>query len=826
MKWFRHLLIPALFAGMMVPAQAEDKPSNAKLRLPWEILQGVLKLDSKNVRLTWEEYRTLLRLTSSTKTPDFNMAGGDVVLSRAEFTRLVQSLVPPAPQSAEASVSKASYRGRLAGGSAIFSATLRVEVPRRPPKPIRLDLFPGNVAFQEITIDGRPALADVENGRLYVTLAEAGSRRVDLRFSLPVPESNAAQSLTMPIARTPITEWILDIPERNLDIAVPQALHREISPLDGGTRVRALLPPSNHVTAAWNPLAPDTAKGPAQVYADVDHLISVQEDALRVKSRIAIEVLQNTINNLTLDLPEGFTVLDVQGEAVREWQENAGKPATLAIPFRAARKGRMDFTVVLERVLSGEKSTTTFTGVTVQGAVRQRGFLGVELNSDAELPTPVTQGLEPKDPFRELPAHLAGQSARLLFGYKYVRPPFALSLALSRHESVTVVPSVIDRAEGTTVMRPDGKNVHQITYWIRSSAKQFLEVSLPEGVRLWSAFVDGAPVKPVRGEGKKTLIPLVRSLRASDAAFPVEIVTYEERPRLSFLGRETLRLPMPDVLVSRLQWSVVTPPEQEFVYLGRDFEKPPSPAQTATTGSGGFFDGRKSMGFELETLAEKPSMSDRGRVDQRNSMAAIVPQSIAKDEAGWAGKEEMGDFADAESSIPHERFEGDLPGAPPPAVSEFKKIGAIGGVGAGPSATAGVLPVRVSLPPVDTWPTVVYSKTLPEPNALLALPLYHAAGWVRTGAWVLAYLLLGVLAWIFRAPIRRWTAAIWPRVKPLARKAGPLASPFGALFAGLLAVLGASYGPSFVFGIVLILYSLALVRWVLSLFDPAEGEKS
>lgn len=852
MKWFRHLLIPALFAGMMVPAQAEDKPSNAKLRLPWEILQGVLKLDSKNVRLTWEEYRTLLRLTSSTKIPDFNMQGGDVLLTREEFTRLVQSLVPPAPQSAEASVSKASYLGRLAGGSAIFSATLRVEVPRRPPKPIRFDLFPGHVAFQEITLDGRPALADVENGRLYITVAEAGSHRVDLRFSVPVPESNAAQTLTIPIARTPITEWILDIPEKNLDIAVPQALHREISDVDGGTRVRALLPPSDNVTAAWNPLAPDTAKGPAQVYADVDHLISVQEDALRVKSRIAIEVLQNTINNLTLDLPEGFTVLDVQGEAVREWQENAGKPATLAIPFRAARKGRMDFAVVLERVLSGEKSTTTFTGVTVQGAVRQRGFLGVELNSDAELPTPVTQGLEPKDPFRELPANLAGQSARLLFGYKYLRPPFALSLALSRHESVNVAPSVIDRAVGRTVLRPDGKNVHQVTYFLRSSAKQFLEVSLPEGTQLWSAFVDGVPVKPVHGEGNKTLVPLVRSLRAPNNAFPVELVYFEERPRLSFLGREDLRLPMPDVLVSRLEWSVVTPPDQEFFYLGRDFEKvDPTLNYGAEFAKPGFFSFRKKPMFELGSLAAKSAMpmpcsapsedrkqafdaigKDKGAGGRREAddrdLARTDVSNMNKEQLGLQeiqaqteGSSSNGDLNDGEAgSEPEEKMEE----SPPPVMSGLKKIAGFAGATGGSSIAAGLLPVRVNVPSIGDSAT--YTKTLPEPNALLTLRLYHGPSWIRTAAPYLPYVLLVLLAWVFRSSLRGYLAKASPVLKTLARRGVVLVSPFGALFLALLAVLVASYGPSFIFGAAMILYSVALVRWVLSLFDPSEGEKS
>ena len=148
MKRVLPLILLSVLATLPGFAKIEEKSSNAKLRLPWEVLREVLKLDAKNVRLTWDEYKTLLRLTSPKKVPEFTLAGADVILSREEFTRLVQSLVPPAPSPAEATISKASYRGRLAGASAIFTATLRVEVPRRPPKPLRLDVFPGQVAFQ------------------------------------------------------------------------------------------------------------------------------------------------------------------------------------------------------------------------------------------------------------------------------------------------------------------------------------------------------------------------------------------------------------------------------------------------------------------------------------------------------------------------------------------------------------------------------------------------------------------------------------------------------------------------------------------------------
>ncbi len=742
MKRVIPLILLSILATLPGFARIEEKSSNAKLRLPWEVLREVLKLDSKNVRLTWDEYKTLLRLTSSTKVPEFTLVGGDVILSREEFTRLVQSLVPPAPSPAEATISKASYRGRLSGASAIFTATLRVEVPRRPPKPLRLDVFPGQVAFQEIKWDGKPALAQVETGRLFLTVEEAGSHKVELHFSVPVPESTATQSLTIPIARTPITEWIVDIPERNLDIAVTPALHRDVSTVDKGTRVRALLSPTDSVTATWNPLAPDTAKGPAQIYAEVDHLISILDDSLRIKSRVGIDVLQNTINTLTLDLPDGFSVLDVQGDAVKEWQETSGKNPTLLIPLRTARKGRMDFVVVMERILASEKSTTKYTGLTVRGAVRQRGYIGVELNSDAELPNPLTQNLEPKDPFRELPATLASQSARLLFGYKYVRPPFALSLSLSRHETINVVPSVIDRAEGLTVIRPDGKNVHKITYFLRSSAKQFLEVTLPDDTQLWNAFVDGSPVKPVRGNGQKTLIPLVRSLRANNAAFPVELVYYQEHPKLSFFGREDLPLPMPDVLVSRLSWSVVTPSDQNFFYMGNDFEKP----EPMT------FDDRKrpaltanwTKEISLDIGAKKSAgMAQRLRGDLREQKRANFPQV--------AEVEEMD--ANKDMEVLKEKSEMSTSSPVPPALAMGRMAGGAGGNGVPTSMTAGILPVRVNVPTIGN--TVTYTKTLPEPNTLLTLPLYHLATWVKTLGWIVGFVLIALIGWTFRGSLKR-----------------------------------------------------------------------
>lgn len=795
MKRLPALLLAALFA---LPVAAVEKPDQARLRLPWEALKSVLRIDQDRVRLSADEFDALVKLTSRQRPPDHVVADGDVLLSRAEFTRLIQSLIPPAAPAATVFVPKASYRGRLSKSGATIEASLHIEVTQKPAKPLEWDAFPAQAAFQEISLDGKAALAVVRDGRLFVTLTEAGDHRLDLRFSVPVPDSNAGQTLGLALATTPITEWIFEIPEPNLDIAVSGALYREISGAANATRVRALLPPTSWVTMAWNPLAPDRAKGPAQVFAVVDHLLSVEEDAVRVQSHVSLDVLQNTINEVVLIPPTGFAVLDVNGEAVKDWTERTD-PARLTVALKSARKGNIDLFVTLERVLPGEKSTTTFSGVSVIGAQRQRGHLGVELKSDVELPAPAATGLEPKDPFRELPPDLVARSHRLVYGYKHVGGPFALALSLSRHATVNVPQTFVDRVEGTTVVRPDGKRVHRATFWVQSSARQFLGLSLPPRAALWSVFVDNAPVKPVAGPDQKTMIPLIRASRSPAGLFPVEIVLYEEKSRLPPLGRDRIRFPLPDLLVNRLQWSVVVPPDQRFRYFGRDFEDlNKRPADVGAVQSAA------TVGAEEYKMNSPKRMRAGARADKLSAMNAR--ESLAD---GFAMEK-----SEVEFDAPAEDFE------PPPAPASVPIVTRISGIGGG--MVAGVLPVRVNVPETGTWLT--FSKTLPPTDGTLVLPLWHWSAWVGESVrWILMVAGLGLL-WLLRAPLTARAR------RPIEKAAAGLKSvrlrptPFGAMFLALTVALAAALVARPLFAPAVLLYAFAVVRWALSLLDPTEGE--
>jgi len=220
--------------------------------------------------------------------------------------------------------------------------------------------------------------------------------------------------------------------------------------------------------------------------------------------------------------------------------------------------------------------TAGFSGFKVMDAIREKGFLGVELKGTAEAKVTEKDGLDRID-VSELPQELVNRSLKpLLFGFKYSHHPYLLVLDIKKHEELPVVSTVIDSANGVTLFTEDGKLVHRIVYKIRNSWKQFLEIELPPGARFWSVFVAGEPVRPSKNEKGKMLIPLNRSRQgATDlVAFEVEIIYYRKADEFSWMGgyRKTV-FPVPDVIISQMLWSVYLPFGYTYLYFGGTVEK-------------------------------------------------------------------------------------------------------------------------------------------------------------------------------------------------------------------------------------------------------------
>ena len=222
----------------------------------------------------------------------------------------------------------------------------------------------------------------------------------------------------------------------------------------------------------------------------------------------------------------------------------------LDVSLKTPRQGKFDFLIKAERIFEEGTVIADFNGFSVPGSVREKGFIAVEMKGSAEAKVTESEGLD-RASFSELPAQLLSYSVKpLIFAYKYLRHPYRMVLDITKHKELPVISTVVDSASGITLFTEDGKLVHRLTYTVRNTWKQFMEVALPKDAELWGTYVDGKSVKPTKNEKEKILIPLNRSQSSEGglAPFDVELDLFSEGAdvRLVWNQEEFLRDPRSD----------------------------------------------------------------------------------------------------------------------------------------------------------------------------------------------------------------------------------------------------------------------------------------
>ncbi len=569
-----------LLSAMALPLGAEIPEAQSTVTVPWDEFRQLLELDKDEIVLSWEEFQKILEQAGVTSPPPFEMKNEKVVLTREQFKKLLERMKPPTgvvvKPPADYLMTQADYQGALRAEGLSLRAELRVDVFEADrERYVKIPLFPQTMALREVLLDGRDAHLAVEGGRYFATTRQTGAHTISVEFFVKTDPESGQRSISFPIPSTPITRLDLTLPVTGVEVSVPQAHRIETRELEDSTRVVAHLSPTQTVQVGWKRQLPEIEKGPAKVYAETLQHLVIEDDALRVSSQFQLSILQNTISSVTLRTTDDVNVLQVQGSDVGDWQEvERGGAKLLEIPFTYPKQGSVAITILAERLLAESAEVIQFTGFALVDAVRERGFLGVELKSTSEASIAEISGIDRLD-VSELPPSLVNRSQKpLLFGFKYQHHPYSLVLDLTAHEELPTISTVVDFASGVTLFTEDGKRVHRVAYSVRNNSKQFMELELPEGAQVWSVFVAGQPAKP-RIHEKTILIPLNRSTRGASglAAFEVEIIFFEKGEAFGWSGRRTSPFLVPDILMSQALWSVYLPTGYSYFNFGGTVEK-------------------------------------------------------------------------------------------------------------------------------------------------------------------------------------------------------------------------------------------------------------
>jgi len=569
-----------------------EKGSQVKISL--KELKELLHVDTDEISLTWDEFQQLVSQTGEEISISYTVENGRVILPRAQFEALLDNMKPPQlsflEPPAEYIITKAEYQGQIDEQGATFSALFYLEVfEKEDAGYLKIPFLPQSIALTEVLLDDKPVLVLEEDGWYSITTAESGQHLLKVSYFAPHNLGKSPQILNLSIIKTAITLFKLEIPLEEVDIDIPNAKQIDIVQQDSTTRVNAVLPATNTITvnAHRKYIATQDESGeprekeeiPAKIYAETLNLLSIEEDALRVHSRIKLNVLQKAVNSIEARMPDGYSILYVRksdGTELRDWQILETETGSVVrIPFEAPLEGSIAINILAERLFETEETVTSFNSFQIPGAIRETGFLGAEKKSTAEAIPTEHEGLDRID-IQDIPYELVNMSERpLLFGFRYLRHPFNLVMTITKHEELPVISTAIDMASVITVVLEDGKLLTKVVYTMRNTWKQFLELELPPDSEIWTVYVAGKRESSSKSAEGKFMIPLTRSEMQGEMlqSFTVDLMYYNKSKPLSFVGSRKSHFPTADVMISKMIWSVYLPQKFRYLHFSGNVEK-------------------------------------------------------------------------------------------------------------------------------------------------------------------------------------------------------------------------------------------------------------
>lgn len=514
-------------------------------------------------------------------------AGADeeVKMSLPEFLKLYETAKnrPPTPSTAprQFAISSARYAGEavLEDGepvAATFTAKLRVEV-LDDKNWVKVPLLPVTVALTSARIAGAEAPVVLENGWYNLVTNKRGAFDVDLAFSSAVTTASGTSTTAFEATDSGATELTFAVPGEGYEITVPNAAKAVHAKAGGKSTVNAAFPSTAALALRWQKTTKESTPAAAaqqepRIYAQVYTLAGIGDGVLAATATIDHTILFHGVDALKVQIPAGMTVLDVRGNGIEDWKLGADRVLTVDLTYQA--EGAYTLAVDLEKVVGDGSQRVDVPLVVPLGVERSKGWIGVEARGNLEIVGGAAKNAAPVD-VRVLPAAILGVTKNpVLLGYKYLGTDVSVPLAVTQHENVDVLVTVVDQTRATTMFTADGRRLTSITYEVRNNRRQYLRLNLPEGAELWSASVAGRAAQPGKSSEGQVLIPLVRSSQASGgalAAFDVEVVYVEsgEAPSAAGTGEFKSTLPKIDVPSTYVAWTVYAPREAKVASKSR-----------------------------------------------------------------------------------------------------------------------------------------------------------------------------------------------------------------------------------------------------------------
>ena len=297
--------------------------------------------------------------------------------------------------------------------------------------------------------------------------------------------------------------------------------------------------------------------------------LTVLPDSLKAHYEVDFLVQQAGVRKLIIELPadtpDSISIQGMDGAALKEFSSQlTGGVRRWTVLLAQRRRGHIRLAVdFLQRLESEEPKNLPLPLIAAVDVAFQSGHVAVE--GSPELDVQVVTTAREVD-VGELSAAEYLPGPRLLGAYAYGGGKADIKINVFRHPGYGLPGAIIERAELVTAIGADGISQTVARYQLRTKAS-YLEIELPPGSSLWSAFLDGEPIKPQR-ESRRLLLSLPAKTTAGVRKLQVVFETPSDV--LGLMGTVELAAPKlylwsaPDrqraeVPVADVQWSLQLP---------------------------------------------------------------------------------------------------------------------------------------------------------------------------------------------------------------------------------------------------------------------------
>ena len=233
---------------------------------------------------------------------------------------------------------------------------------------------------------------------------------------------------------------------------------------------------------------------------------------------LAFQVERAGLGEIVFRLPESMKAarISVPGLRLKTVEPPQAGWVTVHLELEDEVIGQIRVLIENDRLLSSEVHEAPIP-VVLTGTTEQR-YVALESAGRDEVEVVAKEGVESLQrqmrEYERVAGLLSGGTTQAYLVAPGVEKP-RLAFRTRPRALVEIVAARIGLARTTLIVDAGGAYRGQVVYRVDNRTEQYLEIALPEGAELWTARVDGAPVKPVdppAGAPKgRLLVPIVKT---------------------------------------------------------------------------------------------------------------------------------------------------------------------------------------------------------------------------------------------------------------------------------------------------------------------------